>query len=53
MGAIGRLPIRLLRASGRLLRRLFRLAALAGALTVIVIALDALLLKDGRGEPPR
>ena len=54
VGALARLPLRLVRAIGRLLHRLFRMAALAAALTVIVIALDALLLKNvrGRSDPP-
>lgn len=45
---ISRLPLRAVRALGRLLRRIVRLAVVGSVLAIIVFLLDVLFLRDPR-----
>lgn len=54
LSALGRLPLRLVRAIGRLLKKMAKLAALGAVVTAVIFVLDMVFLGDkDREGPPR
>jgi len=49
---LGRLALRIVRAVGRLLRRVVRLASFAAAGTAVLLVLDVVLLRNKRRAEP-